>query len=150
MLKCPLSELSGTRWTRGSITVSPRPCAARAASTAARISSSVSARRATSGPLRYVMSTDCITLLLRLDVGLADDLRPLAALGGDHLLEVLRRVAEGIEPQRRELLAHVRGRERLGHAGVELAHDGRRRSRAHDDAVPRGHVEAGKAALGDG
>ena len=42
----------GTRCTRGSITVSPRPCAARPASTAARISSSVSASAATSGPLR--------------------------------------------------------------------------------------------------
>ena len=42
---------------RGSITVSPCPCARKPASTASRISSSVSASCATSGPFRYVRNS---------------------------------------------------------------------------------------------
>src|SRR5690242_5180667 len=99
MLKCPLSDDSGIRCTRGSITVSPRPCAASAASTAARISSSVSARRSTSGPFRYAMSIAGTRLLLHRDVGLADDVAPLAALRGDHRLEFRRRIPARLEPQ---------------------------------------------------
>src|ERR1700686_4714107 len=100
MLKCPLSDDSGTRCTRGSTTVSPRPCAASAASTASRISSSVSARRSTSGPFRYAISMFFKRLLLlRLDIGLVHDVGPLAALGGDQLLELLRRVAHGLETE---------------------------------------------------
>src|SRR5260221_13744631 len=98
MLKCPIAEDSGVRCTRGSTTVSPRPCAASAASTAARISSSPSARRSTSGPFRYAMSIDFkgSLLLLRLDVGVAHQARPPAAFVGDQLPELRGRVAPGV------------------------------------------------------
>src|SRR6202044_1451677 len=58
-LKCPEAESCGTRCTRGSMTTARLPCASSAASTASRISPSVSASRSTSGPLRYVRWICC-------------------------------------------------------------------------------------------
>jgi hypothetical protein len=52
-LKWPF-DWPGARWTRGSITVWPRPCAARLVSIAARISSSLSASSSISRRLRKV------------------------------------------------------------------------------------------------
>src|SRR5215467_9294001 len=60
-LKCPSAPDFGSRCTRGSITVSPRPCIARPASIAARISSSASAAASTSGRLRYVRQRSGMT-----------------------------------------------------------------------------------------
>src|SRR5580704_7939564 len=61
-LKCPSTDGSPRRWTRGSITASPRPCARRPSSTAARIASSERANRAMSRPFKYVSSIRCTKL----------------------------------------------------------------------------------------
>ncbi len=71
--------------------------------------------------------------LRHLDIGVAHDLRPLGDLGLDPRAELVRRISDRIEPERRELLLDVGERQRLHDLAVEQVDHRPRCVRRHQD-----------------
>src|SRR2546430_271657 len=84
-------------------------------------------------------------LLVELDAGIFDDLRPARLLGPEPLPERLGGSGPRLGSLLGEALLHVFGREDFGELGIQLRNDFARNARRADHALERSGLEACKA-----